>query len=89
MIDLTCGGETVTTGAVSCSALASRTSILAWMGLKPKVAFEHNEVTFVHVIQRCERIETQLVGLLGECVSIRRDARDGEILEPCFDVRQF
>ena len=51
-------------------------------------AFEHSEVAFVHVIQRCDRIETQLVELLGECVSIRRDARDGEILEPCFDVRQ-
>jgi len=35
LIDLTGGGETVTTGAVSCSALASRTISLAWMGLKP------------------------------------------------------
>ena len=52
-------------------------------------AFEHSEVTFVHVIQRCERIETQLFELLGDCVSIRRDALDWEILEPCFDERQF
>ena len=46
-------------------------------------AFEHSVVAVVHVIKRCQRVDTQLFGLLGDCVSIRRDALDWEILDLC------
>ena len=49
--ELTGGEEDAATGAVSCSALASRTISLAWIYRVEAFALEHKDVAAVHVVE--------------------------------------
>ena len=82
-LDVSAGGDV--TVAISWSALASRTISRAWIGLLKAFALENVDVIVGHVIQRCHRIETHQSELLGDGVSISRNALDGEVLDPCED----
>ena len=67
---------------VECPCVANDQSGMDWV---KAFALENGDVVVGHMIQRCHRIETHQSELLGDGVSISRNALDGEVPEPCED----
>ena len=67
---------------VECPCVANDQSGMDWV---KAFALEDVDVFGGHMIQRCLRIEAHQSELLGDGVSISRNAIDGEVLEPCED----